>query len=148
MSSTALITGASSGIGEAFARRLAGEGYGLILVARREDRLQSLADELSKMHGVEVHVLSGDLADPATPQQLLKSISALGLNVDMHRLGPLKNEGFGRTIEALGRNGQVGRDGCDVDDSTMTSVQHCRKQSMGKIQPRSQKHLQGTRATP
>jgi short-subunit dehydrogenase len=91
MSSTALITGASSGIGEAFARRLAGDGYGLVLVARREDRLQSLADELSELHGVEVHVLPGDLSDPATPQRLLESISDLGLNVDML----VNNAGYG-----------------------------------------------------
>jgi len=61
----ALITGASSGIGEAYARALAREGYALILVARREARLQALAEELTIRYHVPVDVLVADLADPA-----------------------------------------------------------------------------------
>ncbi len=55
----ALVTGASSGIGDALARELRSRGYGLIVAARREDRLQKLADELG-----ETHVIACDLADP------------------------------------------------------------------------------------
>jgi len=61
---TALVTGASSGIGEAIARQLASRGHGLTLVARREDRLRELASDVAKKHGVRAEVISADLGDP------------------------------------------------------------------------------------
>ncbi|PRQ06483.1 SDR family NAD(P)-dependent oxidoreductase [Enhygromyxa salina] len=72
-----MVTGASSGIGAAFARRLASEGFNLILVARREPRLRSLAEQLESQHRVSVGVHVADLTDPEqlaeTEAQLLAS---------------------------------------------------------------------------
>jgi short-subunit dehydrogenase len=58
----ALVTGGSSGIGAAFAERLAQEGYDLIIVARRRDRLESLAERLQATHPVNVEVIADDLS--------------------------------------------------------------------------------------
>ena len=66
----ALVTGASSGIGQEIARKLAAEGASVILTARRLDRLETLAEQLRTEHGVTVEALQSDLEDPAAPQQL------------------------------------------------------------------------------
>ena len=73
----ALVTGASSGLGAAFARELARRGADLILVARREERLHALAGELTKQHGVHVEVWPADLADPAGLEAIARKIEAL-----------------------------------------------------------------------
>jgi len=79
---TALITGASSGLGEAYARLHASLGGNLILVARREERLLALKAELEQAHHVTVHVLAKDLAEPDAPASLFAEVERLGLPVD------------------------------------------------------------------
>ncbi|HEX2172526.1 MAG TPA: SDR family oxidoreductase [Dehalococcoidia bacterium] len=86
-----LITGASSGIGLELARCFAADGDGLVLVARRKDRLETLAAELAHRHSVPVRVLATDLEDPAAPQSLKSVLDAEGIT--LHTL--VNNAGFG-----------------------------------------------------
>ena len=90
-STTAVVTGASSGIGADIARELARRGWGVTLVARREERLKALADELSTEHGVRSEVVAADLSDAASRQAMVDEISARGLDVDIL----VNNAGFG-----------------------------------------------------
>lgn len=80
MAKTALITGASGGIGEAFARVFAREKWNLVLVARSADKLMRLANDLQAQHGVTVQVLVKDLALPNAPDELLADLR--GTQVD------------------------------------------------------------------
>jgi short-subunit dehydrogenase len=88
---TTLITGASAGIGAEFARRLAARGSGLVLVARRRERLEDLAAELRAQHRVEVHVIAMDLAGDNPGQALAERAEQLGLRVT----SLVNNAGFG-----------------------------------------------------
>jgi hypothetical protein len=81
--STALITGASSGIGAAIAEELARRGHGLTLVARREDMLTELAKRLHDRHAVRVGVVACDLADPAERDRLVAKVAELDLDVEI-----------------------------------------------------------------
>ncbi|HMC06654.1 MAG TPA: SDR family oxidoreductase [Solirubrobacterales bacterium] len=90
-SATALITGASSGIGEAIARELAARGHGVTLVARREERLRALAEELSSRAGVRAEALGFDLQDRSARDLLATRIEELGLEVEIL----VNNAGFG-----------------------------------------------------
>src|SRR5207248_11179743 len=87
----ALVTGASSGIGEALARRLARDGRHLALVARRADRLEALAAELRDKHGIGAHPIASDLVQPGAVSQLLREVDRRGLTIDWL----VNNAGFG-----------------------------------------------------
>lgn len=87
----ALITGASSGIGETFARRLAAGGFDLALVARREDRLKALAAELSAAHGIQADVVAADLSKDEEVAGVTDYIEA---HPDLTLL--VNNAGFGK----------------------------------------------------
>ncbi len=89
---TALVTGASSGIGAVFARQLAARGSSLILVARSEDKLHALADELRAQHNdILVDVIVSDLAQEHAPRALYDAIQQRGRQVDIL----INNAGFG-----------------------------------------------------
>ncbi len=90
-SSTALVTGASSGIGEEIARQLAARGHGVTLVARREDRLKALADELYETHGVRAEHFAADLGSDAGRDETLAKVQGTGLDVEIL----VNNAGFG-----------------------------------------------------
>jgi len=80
---TCLITGASSGIGADLARLFAQKGHGVTLVARREDRLRALADELSSASGIRAEVVAVDLSDEAARDALAAEVARRGLSVDV-----------------------------------------------------------------
>jgi short-subunit dehydrogenase len=92
-SATALVTGASSGIGEAVARELASRGHGVTLAARREDRLRALAGDLAQKHRVRAEVIGVDLGDSAARGGLAAQIAEKGLQVEIL----VNNAGFGGT---------------------------------------------------
>jgi short-subunit dehydrogenase len=89
--STALVTGASAGIGEEIARQLAERGHGVTLVARRGDRLEALARELSEAHGIRAEAIAADLSDASERDRVAAEIERRGLTVEIL----VNNAGFG-----------------------------------------------------
>lgn len=88
---TALVTGASSGIGKAFAELLAAEGYAVVLTARRSDRLEALAAELTQRYHVSTHTIVADLAQPDASQHIAAELASRGLSIDVL----VNNAGYG-----------------------------------------------------
>lgn len=91
MGKVALITGASSGIGKEFARLHARKGGDLVLVARREDALNALKQDLEKAYGISATVLVADLAAPGAAQKVFEATEKAGLEIDIL----INNAGFG-----------------------------------------------------
>src|SRR5215212_11562312 len=88
---TTLITGASSGIGAAFARKLAARGRNVLLVARSEDKLITLCNELGRLSGIRAHYFALDLQKPGAAKELLEETQRRELDVEML----VNNAGFG-----------------------------------------------------
>ncbi len=88
---TALITGASAGIGAEFARQLAARGMDLVLVARRRDRMEVLAQQLADQFGITTMVIAVDLADPESPKSIFSRLHEQHIHIDYL----VNNAGYG-----------------------------------------------------
>ena len=87
----ALVTGASSGIGEEFSRQLAARGYQLVLVARRRQRLEALAADLAQEYGTSSHIITADLTHADACQQIADELQAQQITVEFL----VNNAGYG-----------------------------------------------------
>jgi len=102
---TCLVTGASSGIGVAFAEQLAERGHNVAIVARRVGRLEELAERLRAAHGVTVDVLACDLSDVDQRDAMLSALTATGRHVDIL----INNAGYGMSGRWLDLDPEVER---------------------------------------
>src|SRR4029079_16222715 len=129
-----LITGASSGIGEAFARRLASEGHNLVLVARSEKILHELCDELMLKHQITAHYVATDLTAYGAHEELFKETERFGFEIDWL----INNAGFGAMGDFAGLEITRAMDMISLNVSALVSLTHLylpgmRKRGSGKI---------------
>jgi len=129
-----LITGASSGIGEAFARRLASEGHNLVLVARSEKILHELCDELMLKHQITAHYVATDLTAYGSHEELFKETERFGFEIDWL----INNAGFGAMGDFAGLEITRAMDMISLNVSALVSLTHLylpgmRKRGSGKI---------------
>lgn len=116
----AMVTGASSGIGDAFSRLLAAQGTNLVVVARNEERLNSLAEELRTQHGVEVDVLVADLADRDRLREVAIRLQADEAPIDLL----INNAGFGFAGDFIELDPEIETSVVDVNISAMQRLAH------------------------
>ena len=121
-----LITGASSGFGEEFARQYAGQGHSLILVARRLDRLQKLAEELTRQFGVEIIVEQVDLSDISAVIQLHHRLRERGIEIDIL----INNAGHGLQGPFIDSKLDAALAMVQLDIVSLTAVTHLFAQDM------------------
>ena len=115
---TALVTGASSGLGVDFARELAARGCNLVLVARREELLRQVQAELSQKHGVTVQVIAMDLAAPDAAQALYDQLKTAGTPVDVL----VNNAGFGLYGDFIAVDWEREKEMLDLDIITLVHM--------------------------
>jgi short-subunit dehydrogenase len=117
---TALVTGASSGLGEEFARQLATLGANLVLVARAEDKLNALADELRKPGSIQVTVLPADLSSADAIRRLIAAIHDCGITIDIL----INNAGLGVFENFLDTPLQPQMEQIDVNVCAVVTLTH------------------------
>lgn len=115
---TALVTGASGGLGADFARELAQLGCDLVLVARREEPLRTLQHEISAAHGVQVHVFTADLATSNAPQVLYDQLKSNAIPVDIL----VNNAGFGYFGKFTQVSWEREKSMIDIDITALTHI--------------------------
>jgi len=126
---TALVTGASSGLGAEFARALAKRGANLILVARTKPALEQLGTELMERHKVRVKVFAADLASPLARRALHSQIEAEGLAVNLL----VNNAGFGLSGPFLTHSLESEEAQIDVNVAAVTALSHLFGQNMKRF---------------
>lgn len=127
----AVVTGASSGIGAEFARQLAARGMHLVLTARREDRLNALAEELKTKHGADTDVLAGDLSHPDEPARIFNHCMEHGRDVAML----VNNAGFGK-FAAIGETPV--EDAVGITQVNMTALTDLTYRFLGPMRERDE----------
>ncbi len=115
---TALITGASAGLGRDFATLFAADGYDVVLVARRKQRLEQIKQELESTFSITATVLPADLTDPASPQAIFDATNDAGLAVDFL----VNNAGFGSNGPFVDQDAQREVDMVSVNVSSLVHL--------------------------
>lgn len=115
---TALITGASSGIGMELARLFAADDSNLVLVARREDRLRALADELKSEFGVDVFILPKDLSEKNAPREIFDTIQKENIQIDV----VVNSAGFGARGAVVDLDADMQTDMIQVNIAALTHL--------------------------
>lgn len=115
---TAVITGASSGIGLELARLLAADGFDLIVTARRVEPLQQVAVELSRAHGIAVRLIQMDLAQPFAGEALWQAVSAITPDIEVL----VNSAGFGDAGDLAGESPEIIERMIHLNVATLTSL--------------------------
>jgi short-subunit dehydrogenase len=117
---TALVTGASSGIGAAMATALAARGANVVLVARRAERLTSLAQQLQTTYGIQAHAISQDLVKDGAAAEISEEVSRLGLTIDVL----VNNAGFATRANFADEDGSRISDEIALNVTVLVKLTH------------------------